>query len=241
MEKVNSTQEDLKKIKKAVILAGGLNTRLYPWSKVIPKAILPLGKKVAIQYLIEECIASGIEEIYIVVREKNSIIKKYFSPNFHLNRLLKKYDKAEALKKLGEVESLGKYLKFVVQNDPQGEAHALKVAKKRINSEPFAVLLGDVVYQESKVPAIKQLMLVPRDDKYIILSQGRMIITKKGSEIFEKRYKMKKKIDLKVMDIFEPEKVTFYNIKAERIGIGTFEKYINSCSICINLLKSDVK
>jgi UTP--glucose-1-phosphate uridylyltransferase len=74
-----------KKIKKAVILAGGLNTRLYPWSKVIPKAILPLGRKVAIQYLIEECISSGIEEIYVVVRERNFIIKKYFTPDIGLN------------------------------------------------------------------------------------------------------------------------------------------------------------
>lgn len=241
MPQKKSTKGAGEKIRKAVILAGGLNTRLYPWSKVIPKAILPLGKKVAIQYLIEECIESGIKEIYVVVREKNSIIKKYFTSDAGLNRLLKKYDKAAALEKISHVESLGKYLKFVVQSDPQGEAHALKVAKRQLNKEPFAVLLGDVVFRDPKVPAIKQLMSLPHKDKSMILGQGRMVVTRKGSEAFEREYKKKEKIDLKVMDVFGPEEVTFYDIRAERIGVGTFEKYINSCSICINLLKSDDK
>jgi hypothetical protein len=128
-----------------------------------------------------------------------------------------------------------------VQSDPRGEAHALKVAKKRFNNEPFAVLLGDVVFCDSKVPVIKQLMSLPYDDKCMILGQGRMIITKKGSEVFKKRYKQKEKIDLRVMDVFRPEEITFCEVGAKRVGVGTFEKYINSCSVCINLLKDDVK
>jgi len=224
-------------VKKAIILAGGLNSRMMPWSKVIPKALLPVGKKLAIQYLVEECLASNLEKIYIVV-SKNSLIKKYFTPNPELLNLLKKYHKEEALKKLEKIEAQRKYLKFIEQPEPLGEAHAFLCAKKYIGDEPVAVLLGDTIYYESKIPAIKQMMQMPRNHKLLILGDGRMILTPEAIKLFEKKYQAKKnKIDLRIMDVFKPEEITFFNIDAAKIELGTFEEYVGACARNITIIK----
>lgn len=224
-------------IKKAIILAGGLNSRMMPWSKVIPKALLPVGKKLAIQYLIEECLASGLEKIYIVVN-KNSLIKKFFIPNQELSDLLKKYGKKEALQKLEKIEAQKKYLRFVEQSEPLGEAHAFLCVKKYIRNEAVAVLLGDTIYYESRVPAIKQMMGMPRNHKLLILGDGRMILTPEAIAVFEKKYQAKKnKVDLRIMDVFRPEEITFFNINAAKIELGTFEEYAGACARNINIVK----
>lgn len=224
-------------IKKAIILAGGLNSRMMPWSKVIPKALLPVGKKLAIQYLIEECLASGLEKIYIVIN-KNSLIKKFFIPNQELSDLLKKYGKKEALQKLEKIEAQKKYLRFVEQSEPLGEAHAFLCVKKYIRNEAVAVLLGDTIYYESRVPAIKQMMGMPRNHKLLILGDGRMILTPEAIAVFEKKYQAKKnKVDLRIMDVFRPEEITFFNINAAKIELGTFEEYAGACARNINIVK----
>lgn len=225
-------------IKKAVILAGGLNSRMMPWSKVIPKALLPVGKKLAIQYLVEECLASGIEKIYIVIDSKSSLIKKYFTPDPRLSDLLKKHGKDEALKKIEKIESLRRYLRFVEQDEPLGEAHAFLCARKYIINEPVIVLLGDTIYYESKTPAMKQIMQMPRNHKLLILGDGRMILTPEAIALFEKKYQAKKnKIDLRIMDVFRPEEITFFNIDAAKIELGTFEEYAGACARDITIVR----
>lgn len=224
-------------IKKAVILAGGLNSRMMPWSKIIPKTLLPIGRKLAIQYLVEECLVSGIKEIYIVVSSKNSLIKKYFTPNPKLNKLLKQFGKERALKEIEKIEALRHYLRFIWQPEPLGEAHAFLCVKSYLQNESVAVLLGDTIYYQSKIPAIKQIMEMPKNHKLLILGQGRMILTRQAVALFEKKYKaIKNKTDLRIMDVFKPDEIVFFNISAAKIALGTFNEYAGACANDIQLL-----
>lgn len=218
-------------IKKAVILAGGINSRMMPWSKIIPKALLPVGKKLAIQYLIEECLLCGLSEIYIVVNSKDTSIKKFFTPDPILNNFLEKQGKKEALAKLAKIESLSKYLKFINQPEPLGETNAFLCAKKFIKNEPVAVLLGDIIYCNSTIPALKQIMREEIKDKLLILDDGRIILTPIAMSLLEKRYQVQKdKVDSKIVDLFKQKEINFFTINAVRIELGLFEKYDGMCT-----------
>jgi len=139
------------KIKKAVIPAGGLGTRLLPITKEIPKELLPINFKPMIQYSIEESVNSGIEQICIVIHPDKEIIKNYFhkSPNIYIknNEQIKAL---EYLKKRCDIE-------FVYQEKPEGLAHAVLCAEIFIDKDDFALLLPDNIYI-SKTPFIKQIM-----------------------------------------------------------------------------------
>jgi UTP-glucose-1-phosphate uridylyltransferase len=189
------------------------------------------------QYLVEECLASGIEKIYIIIDNKSSLIRKYFTPNPKLSELLKRHEKTEALKKIEKIELLKRYLRFVEQCDPLGEAHAFLCARKHIDNEPVIVLLGDTIYCESVVPAVKQMMQMPRNHKLLILGDGRMILTPEALALFEKKYQAKaENIDLRIMDVFKPEEITFFNIDAARIELGSFEEYAGACARNIKII-----
>lgn len=213
-------------IKDAVILAGGINSRMMPMSKVIPKVMLPVGRKPAIEYLINECLSSGIKNIYIVVREKGSLIEKYFKVDKKLRNLLKKRNKKEALKKLKKVESMGKYLNFVVQKNPHGEADALLTCIKKYNlNNSLAILLGDMVIGLNDNPAIKQLISKHTKDKCLTFSDGRLVLTKNGTNLYKERFKAKNKLDIRIMDLFEDKEKEFCDVEGREIKLGSPEDY----------------
>lgn len=143
-------------IKKAVIPAAGLGTRFLPATKAQPKEMLPIVDKPTIQYIIEEAVESGIEDIIIVTGRNKRAIEDHFDKSIELEMLLERTGKHETLE---IVESISKLvdIHYVRQKEPLGLGHAVLCAKRFIGDEPFAVLLGDDIV-DSEVPALKQMI-----------------------------------------------------------------------------------
>ncbi len=147
-----------KKVRKAIIPAAGLGTRFLPATKALAKEMLPIVDKPAIQYIVEEAVKSGIEEILIVISmHKNSIID-HFDYSFELEERLKQKNKMKEYKMIRNIADMVN-IQFVRQKEPLGLGHAILCAESFIGDEPFAVLLGDdiVIQDDPKAkPAIKQ-------------------------------------------------------------------------------------
>lgn len=141
-------------IKKALIPAAGLGTRFLPATKALAKEMLPIVDKPTLQYIVEEAVASGIEEIILVISNAKESIKNHFANNTDLVALLKKSGKNELAKIVEETNTIAKFT-YVVQEEQKGLGHAIYIAKDAIAGEDFAVLLGDDVVK-GDVPALKQ-------------------------------------------------------------------------------------
>jgi len=144
----------LKEVKKAIIPAAGLGTRFLPATKAMPKEMLPIVDKPTIQYIVEEAIASGIEDIIIVTVKTKRAIEDHFDSNFELEENLRKAGKFDLLKKVQEAEI---EIHYIRQHDPKGLGHAVWCARKFIGDDPFAILLGDDIVR-AETPGLKQLM-----------------------------------------------------------------------------------
>jgi len=144
------------KVKKAVIPAAGLGTRLLPITKSMPKEMLPIVDKPVIHYVVEEAIKAGIDDIIIITGKGKRAIEDYFDRSFELEFYLKERGKEKELKQIEEIgEMVDIY--YVRQKKPLGLGDAILYAEKHVNGEPFAVLLGDDIII-NKNPVIKQLM-----------------------------------------------------------------------------------
>lgn len=141
---------------KAVIPAAGLGTRFLPLTKTSPKEMLPLVDKPAIHYVVEEAIQAGIEDILIITGRGKRAIEDYFDKSFELEYFL---EKKGDNKKLQEIQNISEMadIHYIRQKEPRGLGHAILCARKHVDGEPFAVLLGDDVIV-SKVPCIQQLI-----------------------------------------------------------------------------------
>ncbi|WP_074011209.1 UTP--glucose-1-phosphate uridylyltransferase GalU [Numidum massiliense] len=146
------------KVKKAIIPAAGLGTRLLPATKAQPKEMLPIVDKPAIQYIVEEAVAAGIEDLIIVTGRGKRAIEDHFDTSYELEETLAKRKKVELLAEVQAISQLGN-VHYIRQGEAQGLGHAIGCAKRFIGDEPFAVLLGDDIVQ-SDVPCIKQLLEV---------------------------------------------------------------------------------
>lgn len=149
-------------VKKVIIPVAGLGTRFLPLSKNLPKELFPLVDKPVIQYIVEEAINSGIEEVIFVSRKRKRAILDYFTKsNEFLKKRLKKRRKIELLKELEELEKISGKVSFscVFQKKQLGDGHAILQAKEKIKGEPTAALWGDDVV-ESKIPCLLQLIRV---------------------------------------------------------------------------------
>ncbi|PAD67850.1 UTP--glucose-1-phosphate uridylyltransferase [Bacillus sp. 7586-K] len=145
----------MKKVRKAIIPAAGLGTRFLPATKAMPKEMLPIVDKPTIQYIIEEAIASGIEDIIIVTGKGKRAIEDHFDHNFELEQNLIEKEKFELLEKVKQSSEIN--LHYIRQKEPKGLGHAVWCARKFIGDEPFAVLLGDDIV-EADIPCLKQLI-----------------------------------------------------------------------------------
>jgi UTP--glucose-1-phosphate uridylyltransferase len=143
-------------IKKAVIPAAGLGTRFLPATKAQPKEMLPIVDKPTIQYIIEEAVESGIEDIIIVTGRNKRAIEDHFDKSVELEMLLERTGKHEMLDLVESISNLVD-IHYVRQKEPLGLGHAVLCAKKFIGNEPFAVLLGDDIIS-SEQPALKQMI-----------------------------------------------------------------------------------
>ena len=149
-----------RKIRTAVIPAAGLGTRFLPATKAQPKEMLPIVDKPCIQYIIEEAIDSGIEDILIITGRNKRAIEDHFDRAVELELTLKAQGKYDLL---GLVQELSRVtIHYVRQKEPKGLGHAVLCAKHFVGDEPFAVLLGDDI-MDAEVPVLKQLMDVYED------------------------------------------------------------------------------
>lgn len=145
------------KIKKAIIPAAGLGTRFLPATKAQPKEMLPIVDKPAIQYIIEEAAASGIEDILIISGRGKRAIEDHFDKAYELEETLAKKGKLSILKDVQQISELAN-IHYIRQKEPNGLGDAIYCARSFIGNEPFAVMLGDDIVQNETEPCLKQLM-----------------------------------------------------------------------------------
>ncbi|MDG0032927.1 UTP--glucose-1-phosphate uridylyltransferase GalU [Priestia sp. Y58] len=144
------------KVRKAVIPAAGLGTRLLPSTKAMPKEMLPIIDKPTIQYIIEEAVESGIKDIIIVTGKGKKAIEDHFDTSMLLEETLKNKGKITILNEMQSISQLAN-IHYIRQGVPKGLGHAIWCARNFIGNEPFAVLLGDTLIKEKK-PCLKEMI-----------------------------------------------------------------------------------
>lgn len=188
------------KVRKAIIPAAGLGTRFLPATKAQPKEMLPIVDKPTIQYIIEEAVASGIEEILIITGRNKKCIEDHFDKSVELEMELEKGHKDELLEMVRNISDMVD-IHYIRQKEPKGLGHAISCARAFVGNEPFAVLLGDDVV-DSEVPCLKQLMDCYKEYKTSIL--GVQTVAKEdvnkygivdGIHIEDRVYKVKKLVE----------------------------------------------
>ncbi len=157
-----------KKIRKAIIPAAGLGTRFLPATKAQPKEMLPIVDKPTIQYIIEEAVASGIEEILIITGRNKKCIEDHFDKSVELEMELEKNNKNELLELVQDISGMVD-IHYIRQKEPRGLGHAIRCAKAFVGNEPFAILLGDDIVYNNQKPCLKQLIECYNEYKTSIL------------------------------------------------------------------------
>ena len=137
------------RIKKAVIPAAGLGTRFLPATKAQPKEMLPIVDKPTLQYIIEECVESGIEEIIIITGRNKKSIEDHFDKSVELELELARTGKDDLLTMVHNISNMAN-IYYIRQKEPKGLGHAIYCARAFIGNEPFAVLLGDDVVRSEE-------------------------------------------------------------------------------------------
>jgi UTP--glucose-1-phosphate uridylyltransferase len=183
----------MQKVRKAIIPAAGLGTRFLPATKAQPKEMLPIVDKPTIQFIIEEAVASGIEDIIIVSGRGKRAIEDHFDKSYELEETLAKKGKFDQLEEIQEISKLAN-IHYIRQKEPLGLGHAIGCAKRFIGNEPFAVLLGDDIVYSPEKPCIKQLIEVYERFNSSVLGVQQVpmedvskygVISKKNGEIEE--------------------------------------------------------
>src|SRR6476469_9103009 len=163
------------RVTKAVIPAAGLGTRFLPATKATPKEMLPVVDKPAIQYVVEEAVSAGLDDVLMVTGRNKRPLEDHFDRNYELESALGKKGDAERLAKVQESSELAT-MHYVRQGDPRGLGHAVLCAARHVGKEPFVVLLGDdlidprdpllstmLAVRERRGGSVVALMRVPRD------------------------------------------------------------------------------
>ena len=199
----------VKKIRKAVIPAAGLGTRVLPATKAQPKEMLVIVDKPALQYLVEELVESGIEEILIVTGRNKASIENHFDYSYELEKTLEETGKMELLKVVQDISKLSN-IYYVRQKKPLGLGHAISCAEAFIGDEPFVVVLGDdIMHTEvDQLRVSKQLI-----DKYYELGGGNILGVQQVPKEYTNKYGIIKPLNriddrtIEVEDFIEKPKV----------------------------------
>lgn len=223
------------KVKKAVIPAAGLGTRFLPATKAQPKEMLPIVDKPAVQYIVEEAAAAGIESILFVTGRNKKAIEDHFDRSMELEQMLAEKEKWNDLDEVRSI-SMVPSIHFIRQQEPLGLGHAILCAEKFVGNEPFAVLLGDDIMVAEK-PGIKQLMeeyekkgssvigvqQVQREDvsKYgIIKTQGPFDEIARVADLIEKPALEQAPSDLAIMGRYVLTPAIFQKLRGINKGAG---------------------
>lgn len=195
------------KVRKAVIPAAGLGTRFLPATKATPKEMLPIVDKPTLQYIVEEAVESGIEEILIITGRNKTSIEDHFDKSVELEMELEKKGKEDLLKIVRDVSDLVT-IHYIRQKEPKGLGHAIHCAKSFVGNEPFAVMLGDdIVENGNGKPCLKQMIEMHDQFKTSIL--GVQEIPKEntdkygivdGSKIEDRVYRVKDLVEKPAVD-----------------------------------------
>lgn len=188
----------MKKVKKAVILAAGLGTRMLPATKSVPKELYPIVDKPALQYIVEELVASGIEQIMIIISRGKTLIEDHFdvSPELEEKLLAGGNKKKDLLEEVRKISSLADIV-YVRQKEMLGTGHALLCAEAFTGNEPFVVCYGDDVIINDEYPVTKQLL--DAYDRYekgiagvqqVSMEQVQMYCTMKVEHLEKNRYSL---------------------------------------------------
>ena len=176
------------KVRKAVIPVAGYGTRFLPFTKAVPKPMLPILNKPALQVISEEVVNSGITDILFIVGYKKEILESHFDAAPELEKMLKEKGKDDFLKEVVYPEHMANFT-YVVQEVQNGTASAVQLAKDFVGNEPFAVLFGDDVMFNEKRPVIGQLAEVYEKYGKTVLGCKRVsmdVISKYASVEFDK-------------------------------------------------------
>lgn len=192
----------LSKIRKAVIPVAGMGTRFLPYTKAMPKEMLPLVDKPVLQYIIEEAVSAGIEEIILITGQNKRAIEDHFDYSFELEERLKKAGKTKEYNEIRRISDLAKFV-YVRQKEPKGNGHAILCAKEVVGNEPFIAYWGDD-FIESKPSRSKQLISAFQKMNHSIVSlvkcqaeedKSKYGIIEKGKTISSGLYEVKKIIE----------------------------------------------
>lgn len=162
-------------IRKAVIPAAGFGTRFLPFTKAVPKEMLPIVDTPTLEYIVREALESGIEEVLIIINSEKECIKKHFGHNLNLEKFLKDKNKTSELEMIQELPNKV-HVEFTYQEEQLGLGHAVLCAEEFVQGEPFALLLGDDLYVGKDSPATKQMIEAYQKTKSSIL--GTLEVTK---------------------------------------------------------------
>lgn len=193
------------KVRKAIIPAAGLGTRFLPATKAQPKEMLPIVDKPTIQYIIEEAVASGIQDIIIVTGRNKRSIEDHFDRSIELELELERGQKQEMLEMVRDISEMAN-IHYIRQKEPRGLGHAILAARHFIGNEPFAVLLGDDVVI-SKKPCLGQMLDVYNEYRTSILGVQTVepqVVNKygiiAGKQVDERVYKVSDMVEKPALD-----------------------------------------
>ncbi len=188
------------KVKKAVIPAAGFGTRFLPATKAVPKELLPIVDKPAIQYIMEEVVSAGFEEVILITGREKGSIEDHFDISIELENHLKKKGKDDLLKIVQDISEMITIVS-VRQKEPLGLGHAVLCAKRVVGDEPFAILLGDDII-DAEVPCIKQMMEIYQRIEGVLIAIQRVPRNEthqygiiKGKKIEERVYNIEDMIE----------------------------------------------
>lgn len=148
----------MKKIDKVVIPVAGLGIRMFPATKVVPKEMLPVSNKPIIQLIVEEVINAGFKEIIFITNPKKSLVIEHFKKNENLEKIFKKKSQRTLLNESKKISKFSKFIKKVIQKEPLGLGHAILSAKKLVGRDHFAVVLPDMILENTSKKTNLSLM-----------------------------------------------------------------------------------
>lgn len=155
-------------IRMSVIPAAGLGTRFLPWTKSVPKELLPILNKPSIHYILDESRASGMDELCIITSERKQALEHYLSHDPTLEKHLEDTNKLDALSSINAIIDALKF-HYIVQHDPRGLGHAVGLAREKVNNNFFGVLLPDDIIA-SETPGISQLIAIAKEHNATVVA-----------------------------------------------------------------------
>ena len=188
------------KIRRGVIPAAGVGTRFLPATKAIPKELLPVVDKPTIQYIVEEAVASGIEQVILITAQGKGAVEDHFGVSAELEKLLKRQKKEDLLQMVKELSKMVRMV-AVRQNEPGGLGHAVLCAREAVGDEPFAVLLGDDLV-DAEPPCLAQMVEIARQKGGAVIALLRVPATEthlygiiRGEQVDERIYRIEELVE----------------------------------------------